>query len=168
MALGFHVADDVPGSTIAWLTGVGAAGGVLLAGLVALAVATGRRRAEHRRLAVEHHRQLRLDRREAYACYWTAWNRLHHDIRTLYLRSRAGESGDGERLRSSEVDWRAAANVLALLGGQAVVDAARGHVAMTDEKLTMARDGKWHRDTDGAAYRALNAAMRVDLVEPAR
>lgn len=159
--------DDVPDSTIAWFTFGGAAGGVLIAGLVALLVAAGRRRAERRRLVAEHHRQLRLDRREAYAGYWTAWNRLHHDIRALYLQARSGESADGERLRSSEVDWRAAANVLALLGGPDVVDAARGHVAMTDEKLTMARDGQWRRDTDGAAYRTLNAAMRVDLVEPA-
>lgn len=158
---------DVPDSTVALFTLGGAVGGVLIAGLVALFVAVGRRRAERRRLSVEHHRQLRLDRREVYAGYWTAWNRLHHDIRTLYLRCRAGEAGDGERLRSSEVDWRAAANLLALLGGPAVVDAARGHVAMTDEKLTNARDGKWHRDNDGAAYRALNAAMRVDLVEQA-
>jgi hypothetical protein len=159
---------DVPDSTIAWFTFGGAVGGVLIAGLVALFVAVGRRRAERRRLAADHHRQLRVDRRDAYAGYWTAWNRLHHDIRTLYLCSRAGEAGDGERLRSSEVDWRAAANLLALLGGQAVVDAARGHVAMTDEKLTLAQDGKWHRDADGVAYRSLNAAMRVDLVEPAR
>ena len=161
-------AQDVPDSTIAWFTLGGAVGGVLIAGLVALVVGVGRRRAERRRLAAEHHRQLRLDRREVYAGYWTAWNRLHHDIRTLYLRSRAGEACNGEQLRSSEVDWRAAANLLALLGGPAVVDAARGHVAMTDEKLANARDGKWHRDNDGAAYRALTAAMRVDLVEPAR
>ncbi|TDP96199.1 hypothetical protein [Labedaea rhizosphaerae] len=168
MALLFELGtENVPDSTIAWFTFGGAVGGVLIAGLVALFVAAGRRRAERRRLVAEHHRQLRLDRREVYAGYWTAWNRLHHDIRTLYLRSRAGEAGDGERLRSSEVDWRAAANLLALLGGPAVVDAARGHVAMTDEKLAQARDGKWHRDHDGAAYRALTAAMRVDLVEPA-
>lgn len=160
-------ADDVPDSTIAWFTLGGAAGGVLIVGLVALVVMIGRRRAERRRLAAEHHRQLRLDRRAAYAGYWTAWNRLHHDIRALYLHARSGEANDGERLRASEVDWRAAANVLGLLGGQAVLDAARGHVAMTDEKLAQARDGAWHRDEDGTAFRALSDAMRVDLVEPA-
>ena len=73
---------------------VGALGGVFLTSLVALATAILNHRWQtqraERQLLWEHARQLRQERRETYAQYWTAWNRLNHQLRGLEASGRRG------------------------------------------------------------------------------
>ena len=70
--------------------------------------------------------------------------------------------------RETELRWRAAADALLMIAGPAVASAAEAHIAMTEQKLTAAWQGRAHTDQDGAAYRSLNDAMRADLLSPGR
>ena len=152
------------------------------------------RDAENARL-LQHGAQVRAERRESYAAYWLAWNQFIHDLRRMqeqiqqlppgvvvnrHLTPPAEGPGDGEadvtrqlldlsaRAWETELRWRAAADALLLIAGPAVASAAEAHIAVTEQKLTAAWQGRAHPDKDGAAYRGLNDAMRADLLSPGR
>jgi len=67
-------------------------------------------------------------------------------------------------VREAELEWRTAADVLLMNCSADVTDAAFRHIAVTDQKLDSAWQGRWHPDKDGEAYRGLNDAMRDDLL----
>lgn len=140
---------DSAGSTTAWFTLAGALGGVLLTSAVALTTAVLNHRwqtqAAERQLLQEHGSQLRQERRETYARYWSAWNRFTHQLRTLrreveklqalsslsenqavdpkdQLAQKAPEAV--EQSRTAELEWRATADALLLIAGHAVEEAA--------------------------------------------
>lgn len=64
--------------------------------------------------------------------------------------------------------WRTAADALLLIAGPQVEQAANDHTAMTEQKLAAGWEGKSHHDENGAAYHALNNAMRAALLTPVR
>jgi hypothetical protein len=59
-----------------------------------------------------------------------------------------------------------AADVMLLIGGQGVVDAAADHMQATFYRLETAWRGEWQSELD--AYEALNNAMRNELLQPIR
>jgi hypothetical protein len=82
------IVADAAATTTAWFTLAGALGGVLLTSAVALVTAVLNHRWQtqtaQRQLRQEHDRQLRQERRESYARYLSAWNRLSQQLRTLH------------------------------------------------------------------------------------
>jgi hypothetical protein len=62
------------------------------------------------------------------------------------------------------LEWRAATDALLLVADPRVEQAANAHIAMTEQKLAAAWEGKSHHDENGAAYQALNNAMRAALL----
>jgi hypothetical protein len=167
------------GNTAAWFTLAGALGGVLLTSVVALVTAflnhrwqsqtTGQQRLE------EHIKQLRQERREAYAHYWSTWNRFNHELRALRdevqkfrelldPRAQLAEKAPEvvERAWTAEVEWREAADALLLIAGHGVVQEALVHIDVTQERLDAAWRGEWN--PGGDAYRGLNQAMRRELL----
>jgi hypothetical protein len=179
------VVADSASSTAAWFTLAGALGGVLLTSVVALATAILNHRWQTRsgeqQLLQEHVRQLRQERREVYAHYWSAWNRLNHQRRALRdeVRKLAAPSNPKEQLAQVasdvvarvwvvELEWREAADALLLIGGEAVVEAAAVHIEVTERKLEAAWEGGGYPDEGGLAYRGLNDAMRSELLQPTK
>jgi hypothetical protein len=55
-----------------------------------------------------------------------------------------------------------------LVADPQVEEAAKAHVAMTEQKLAAAWEGKSHHDENGAVYTALNNAMRAALLTAVR
>jgi hypothetical protein len=172
-------------NSAAWFTLVGALGGVLLTSAVALATAVLNHRWQaqraERELREEHVRQLRQERRETYLRYWSAWNRLNHQLRTLRAEvQKLGTPPDAksqltkaapevvEQAWTLELEWREAADGLLLIGGRAVVEAALAHIEAMDRRLERIWQGEWHPDPGGKIYRALNDAMRSELLQPTR
>lgn len=170
-------------STVAWFTLGGTLGGVALTSAVALGTAIlnhrWQRQTAQRQILQEHVTQLRQERREIYLRYWSAWNRLIHELRSVSRQVDAFADDDAVKehvaqhapelaaqARQSEREWREAADELLLIGGEAVVDAARLHIETTERKLDAAWRGSWHPDEGGAAYHSLNNAMRADLIQP--
>jgi hypothetical protein len=72
------LAAESSSSTTAWFTLAGAFGGVLLTSAAAIIMAILNHRwqteSANRELLQEHIKQLRQERRETYAQYWSAWN----------------------------------------------------------------------------------------------
>jgi hypothetical protein len=68
----------------------------------------------------------------------------------------------------AELEWRTATDALLLVADPQVEQAANAHIAMTDQKRQAAWEGKSHHDENGAAYQALNNAMRAALLTAVR
>jgi hypothetical protein len=176
-------------STTAWFTLVGALGGVLLTSAVALTTAVLNHRwqtqAAERQLLQEHGRQLRQERRETYARYWSAWNGFTHQLRALRREGEklyalpslsedqaldpkeqlAQEAPDVvEQSRIAELEWREAADVLLLIAGRAVEQAALAHIEATERRAEGVWRGEWPRQPE--VYQRLNDAMRNELLAP--
>ena len=186
-------AGDVSATTVAWFTLAGALGGVLITGVVSLATLSLNHRwqaqgAERRRLQ-DHNTLVRQERRDSYAAYWLAWNQFIHDLRVLKdqvrelppgavasQRPAPGLQADVARQLQKVIDkawdaelqWRAAADALMLVADPQVEQAAKAHVGLTEQKLAAAWQGESRHDENGAAYTALNSAMRAALLTAVR
>jgi hypothetical protein len=186
-------AGGASATTVAWFTLAGALGGVLITGVVSLATLTLTHRwqgqgAERRRLQ-DHNTLVRQERRDSYAAYWLAWNQFIHDLRRLQdqvrelppgaivnQRPALGLQADvAQQLQEvigkawdAELQWRAAADALMLVADPQVEQAAKAHVGMTEQKLAAAWRGESRHDENGAAYTALNNAMRAALLTAVR
>ena len=68
----------------------------------------------------------------------------------------------------AELEWRTAADALLLIADPEVEEAANAHIAMTEQKIAAAWEGRSHHDENGAAYHSLNDAMRAALLTPVR
>jgi hypothetical protein len=68
----------------------------------------------------------------------------------------------------AELEWRTATDALLLVADPQVNQAAKAHIAMTEQKLAAAWEGKSHHDENGAAYTGLNKAMRAALLTAVR
>ena len=68
----------------------------------------------------------------------------------------------------AELEWRTAADALLLIADPGVEEAANTHIAMTEQKIAAAWEGKSYHDENGAAYHSLNDAMRAALLTPVR
>ena len=92
--LSLATAANTSGTTAAWFTLVGALGGVFLTGTIGLVTAVLNHRwqaqATGQQSLDEFQKQLRQERRETYAAYWSAWNLLIHDLQEL----QAAEAAD--------------------------------------------------------------------------
>lgn len=168
-------------TTVAWFTLAGALGGVALTSLAALGTTILNHRWQARREArqrtEEHARQLRQERREAYADYWRSWNRFNHELRTVSRTvSALGAAADGgghardrlapdlvEQAWMAELAWLTAADTLLLLGGEAVLDATNAHVEATRRKVDAAWQGGWAPDQE-RTFQALYDAMRAEVL----
>jgi len=196
--IGLAASADAASSTVAWFTLAGALGGVLIAGVIGLATAIlnhrWQARGNEQQRLLQHGAQVRQERRETYAAYWLAWNRFTHELRRVTDQVRELPTGFtphkdlDEQLKAmanpgslkpqvqeliekaweAELEWRAAADAMLLMAGPAVDQAARVHIAMTEQKLAAAWKGGSHHDENGAAYRGLNDAMRADLLSPGK
>ncbi len=186
-------AGGVSATTVAWFTLAGALGGVLITGVVSLATLTLNHRwqaqgAERQRLQ-DHNALVRQERRDSYAGYWLAWNQFIHALRRLqdqvrelppgavaYQRPAPGLHADAARQLQDVIDkawdaelqWRAAADALMMVADPHVEQAGKAHVALTEQKLAAAWLGESHHDQNGAAYTALNNAMRAALLTAVR
>jgi hypothetical protein len=186
-------AGGASATTVAWFTLAGALGGVLITGVVSLATLTLNHRwqargADRQRLQ-DHNTLVRQERRDSYAAYWLAWNQFIHDLRRLQDQVRElppgavanqspapGLQADVARQLQEVIDkawdaelqWRAAADALMLVADPQVEQAAKAHVALTEQKLAAAWQGQSHRDENGTAYTALNNAMRAALLTAVR
>jgi len=182
------LADGVSSTTVAWFTLAGALGGVLVTGLVSLVTVTLNHRwqsqgTEQQRLQ-DHNTLVRHERRESYAAYWLAWNQFTHRLRRLSNEVFAGNIVNGliissagalltgqlndliEKTWEAELEWRAAADALLLIADPEVEEAAKVHIAMTEQKLAAAWEGRSYHDENGTAYHALNDAMKNALLTP--
>jgi hypothetical protein len=185
---------DSANSTAAWFTLAGVLGGVLLTSVVALTTAIlnhrWQTRAAQRQLLHQHARQLRQERRETYARYWLAWNRLTHQLRMLRREVESQVRGFGadvleeirddtdllrddadivEQSRIAELEWREAADALLLIAGQAVAEAALAHIQATERRIeAVRRKGEWpgQGDVYQRLTERLNDAMRGELLAP--
>ena len=132
-----------------------------------------------RQLLQEHVKQLRQERRETYAHYWSTWNHLNHHLEVLRDEVRElGTPPDAmeqlarqapeliEQGRTAELAWREGVDGLLLIGGQRVAEAARDHMEATWQKVDAAWRGESYPTTD--IYQRLNDAMRSELIDPAR
>lgn len=186
-------AGGASATTVAWFTLAGALGGVLITGIVSLATLTLSHRwqaqsAERQRLQ-DHNTLVRQERRDSYAAYWLAWNQFIHDLRRLKDQVRELPPGAVANQRpapglqadvatqlqdvigqawDAELQWRVAADALMLVADLQVEQAAKAHAAMTEQKLAAAWHGESHHDENGAAYTALNNAMRAALLTAVR
>jgi hypothetical protein len=167
-------------NTAAWYTLLGALGGVLLTSAFSLTTAILNQRwqtmgAEHEALE-KHVKELRRERRETYAAYWLAWNRLSHALVQLggeaekssalgeeQLEKRAPKIAEG--VRNAELGWRAAGDAIFLIGSQGVIDAAIVHFQTTDAKLAAAWRGELYPD-EIRTWKKLVDAMRTELLRP--
>jgi hypothetical protein len=170
------------GNASAWITLLAALGGVVVTGIIGLVTASLSQRWQARnssRLFVQDQlKQLRQERREFYAAYWSAWNRLIHEMRRLErsvadLRPTPSTAEEARRLLNSEVvdallvaelEWREAGNVVFLVSGQSVFDAASAHKQATERRLRAAWNGTWAEGQ--GTYLRLNSEMRRELIEP--
>ncbi len=80
-------AQGASSTTLAWFTLAGALGGVFFTSLFGLVVGILNHRwqargAENARL-IAHGVRIRDERRESYAGYWLAWNKLSHELRRV-------------------------------------------------------------------------------------
>lgn len=145
-----------------WFALAGALGGGIVTGGIGLVTAglTHRRQAqmaEHNRRA-DHDRQLRQERREIYATYWTEWNSL---IRILEQVHAAPPDERRDRIRDAETAWRQTIDPMFIICSTAVLHAGITHVEVTEARIAAAAQG---RLVDGAGKsRALSRAMRADL-----
>ncbi|WP_331721225.1 hypothetical protein [Streptomyces sp. NBC_00212] len=167
-------AEMAADTTAAWFTLAGALGGILLTSAVALttAVLTHRwqRQAADDQGRKERDQQLRQDRRETYARYWSAWNRFVHQLRKLQ-RTALEQQGSGapipteltEQTQEAELGWRDAADALFLICGQDVSGAAEAHMYATEDRHHGAEQGEWL--SGRGTYRRLNDAMRKELLK---
>ncbi|MFG1947766.1 hypothetical protein [Nonomuraea sp. NPDC048826] len=147
----------------AWFALGGALGGVLISGVIALITAALNHRwqaeTSERNFDWEHSRQVRQERRETYAQYWSAWNAL---MRVL--------EGDRDNVRSADLAiaeglWRQALDAMFLICGKKVLEAGIEHIRLTEARIA-ARSTK---AVDGAGKsRALNRAMREDILHRTR
>lgn len=186
-------AGGASATTVAWFTLAGALGGVLITGMISLATFTLNHRwqaqgAERQRLQ-DHNTLVRRERRDSYAAYWLAWNQFIHDLRLLKDQVRelppgtvanqrpapGLQAGAARQLQEvidkawdAELQWRAAADALMLVADPQVEQAAKAHAALTEQKLAAAWQGESHHDENGAAYTALNNAMRAALLTAVR
>jgi hypothetical protein len=177
------------GATTAWFTLAGALGGVLITSAVGLTsvILNQRWQAANtgQQFLHEHNRQLRQERRETFAHYWSAWNQLNYQVRALREAAKELQVMDdpptnpreyleGKQPQlvrdawTAEMNWREAADAVFLIGNQSVLDAAAIHVEVTDQKITAAWQGEYRHDVDGEVAHRLNAAMRDDLLLPPR
>ncbi|WP_055478919.1 hypothetical protein [Sphaerimonospora mesophila] len=110
---------------------------------------------QERRFKLEQ--QLRQERRETYATYWTAWNTL---IRILEQASRDTSSAR-EVITPAEAEWRQTIDPLFITCSPEVLQAGIAHVLVTEKRISAAVRGSL---LDGAGKsRALSRAMRADL-----
>jgi hypothetical protein len=167
-------AAEAADTTAAWFTLAGALGGVLLTSAVALTTAVLNHRwqaqAADDQGRKERDRQLRQDRRETYARYWSAWNRFIHQLRK-FQQTALEQQGSGtpitteltEQTKEAELGWRDAADALFLICGQDVSDAAEAHLYATEDRHRGAEQGEWL--SGHGTYRRLNDAMRNELLD---
>ena len=176
------IATNSAGNTSATFALIGALGGVLITGLIALVTAVLNHRwqsqAAERGLRWEHVRRLQQDRLEIYARYWTAWNRLTQNL--LIVRNAvvaldpppldADQAKTRlpaeitEETRAATVEWRDVWNLVFLIGSDQVISALNAHRRSTAARL----DASWHGEyeTDATTHIALTDAMRKELAEP--
>ncbi len=169
-------AADAASSTSAWFALGGALGGVLITGVIGLATAILTHRwqtqATERQLRNDHVGRLRQERRECYAAYWSAWDRLMHQLRQLQSQVVAdGEEGPAgvhpdvlKEVRDAEGEWRAVADALFLIAGPEVVAAAKEHLGATEHRIADAQRGTL--PSGRGTYRRLNEAMRNEIISP--
>jgi hypothetical protein len=183
---------DSSGNVTAWFALGGALGGVLLTGVIGLATAILTHRwqaqATSQQILDEHAVRLRQERRESYATYWSAWNRLAYELRELLgqvalvpgdqtitaqrwtiddlqLRDEAQRDALVEanaRVLDAELGWQAATGSLLLIAGPEVVEAAEQHQRATRDKINDARKGLYQSVAE--ASQQLNAAMRAEII----
>jgi hypothetical protein len=187
---------SVAGTTAAWFTLAGALGGVLLTSIVGVVTVLLNHRwqargAENQRL-LQHGMQVRLERRESYVAYWRTWNRLTDELRKVEDMIRelppgvvvnrnvmepvppenAGAALSARDLiakaSDAELGWRIAADTARLTAGPDVTAAIADHIAVTEQKLAAAWEGRVYDDADGTAYKILNEKMQTDLLSPGR
>jgi hypothetical protein len=165
-------ATAVASSTSAWFALGGALGGVLLTSAVGLATVVLNHRwqtgAADQQLLSDHVGRLRQERRETYRDYWSAWNRLTHQLREIARQASASTSASVnastlKEAQDAELGWRDAADALFLIGGSEVVAAAEEHAHATDSRIEAARQGIW--ESGRGTYMRLNEAMRRDIIE---
>jgi hypothetical protein len=170
------------GTTTAWFTLAGALAGVLITSAIALTTAVlnhrWQARSAERTLQWEHSKQLRQDRLEIYARYWSTWNRLTQHYRVVSegvraldppssnladARARIAPDVSAE-LRDATSAWTEAYNLAFLIGGQEVVAALRAHKSSTYKRRVDAWNGEYK--TDGPTHVDLTDAMRKEIAEP--
>ncbi|MEU1519937.1 hypothetical protein ABZ490_48835 [Streptomyces sp. NPDC005811] len=174
MPISIAAAENAADTTAAWFTLAGALGGVLLTSAVALTTAVLNHRwqtqAADDQGRKERDQQLRQNRREAYARYWSAWNRYIHQLRELQ-RTALEQQGSGalipteliEQTKEAELGWRDGADALFLICGRDVSNAAEAHMEATEARHHGAEQGEWL--SGRGTYRRLNDAMREELLE---
>ncbi|MGX1809707.1 hypothetical protein ACWIGI_28635 [Nocardia sp. NPDC055321] len=161
--------------SVAWLGLAGALGGVTLtaaAGIV-VAILNHRWQAEHatRQFHQEQVKLLRTERREAYARFWAIWTRLNHQL--VLLRNEVNEHGSIQTPELSalaadrewpdtDLEWREAVDVLRLISGEKVLQAADEFMSAVDDKAAAARRGERFATTP--AYHRLSTLMREELL----
>ncbi|WP_144070104.1 hypothetical protein [Nonomuraea indica] len=143
----------------AWFALGGALGGVLISGAIALITAVLNHRwqseAAQRNFDWEHSRQIRQERRETYAQYWTAWNAL------MRILERGRDNIESADLAAAEALWREALDAMFLICGSKVLEAGIEHIHLTEARIA----ARSTRAVDGAGKsRALNRAMREDIL----
>lgn len=182
-----------PDNSSAWFALGGALGGVLLTGVIGLTTAVLTHRwqsqATSRQILDEHAVRLRQERRETYAAYWSAWNRLIHQLQELsghvvalpqgrsignarwtidalrgHLQDDALEAlaEAYAKVKDAELEWRAAVDSLFLIGGPEVVIAAEQHRRATYTRFNDSFKGLGIPEE--RTYQLLNTAMRADII----
>ncbi|MCG5213103.1 hypothetical protein [Streptosporangium sp. KLBMP 9127] len=141
-----------------WFALGGALGGGAIGAIATLLTNRWQAQSAEKSWQVERERQLRQERRETYAKYWTAWNSLIRVLENFYT-----DQADGtlKRIGGAEAEWRQTIDPMFIICGQDVLQAGIAHVKVTEIRIAAALRGNL---TDGAGKsRALSRAMRADL-----
>lgn len=182
MAAAFtNLAADSTGSTSAWFALAGALGGVLITSAVALvtAILTHRwqARSSEGALRWEHAKQLRQDRLDIYARYFSAWNRLtqqYVEVKNVVMALDSPPSSEADakakvpaevaaELRAADVAWRDAWNLAFLIAGKDVEEALVAQLRSTRKRMQDAWKGEYA--TDPVTRVPLTNAMKAELID---